>query len=154
MWPGNRLRTLFVRYDKYVSVKLNAEDVEFTFGEWKMLPGAEEPQPVQGKSATLSSKQFLRLCGIILTGQAELDEAAMVAPTQLPPLLHLGDNMYFGWSRFKSSLVATIRVYRRSNKGDLYPTRSGFSFGELSSFLMKPESKQKNCFQDHAAMTD
>ena len=119
-----------VRYDKYVSVKQSGDDVEFTFGEWKTFPGVEEPQPVQGKSATLNTKQFIRLCGIILTGQAELDEAAIIAPTQLPPLLHLGDNMYFGWSRFKSSLVATIRVYRQSAKGDLYPTRSGFSFGK------------------------
>ncbi len=95
-----------------------------------MEPGETELTPVAGRSVVLSSSQFNRLCGVMLNGTADLDEVAKVAPTQLPPLLHLGRSVYFGWSRYRSTLVASIRVYRQNTKGDLFPTKAGFSFGQ------------------------
>ena len=53
------------------------------------------------------------------------------------PLLHLGGNFYFTWSRFNGTVLANIRKYFVNKKGDIMPTKAGICFNRKGYDTMK-----------------
>ena len=99
-------------------------------GETLANPGVST---LSGKNIELNVHQFLMLYGLFPSDEAECVErkSSFKESGSLAPLLDLSNDVYFTWNRFQSSDLATIRLFvKKSKSNDMYPTKTGFSFGE------------------------
>ncbi|XP_055355919.1 uncharacterized protein LOC129601202 [Paramacrobiotus metropolitanus] len=99
--------------------------------EFKEQPDGTFKPVDANKYIAMTINNFLRLCGLMLTGKADLVSSC-------PPLfdngklsLHycLDDNLYFQWSRYNNMDLATVRRFNLTPNKNLYPTKVGISFG-------------------------
>ncbi|XP_055344936.1 uncharacterized protein LOC129592833 [Paramacrobiotus metropolitanus] len=141
--------------DKFVYVGPNTDGkistIRIVFGEWKEQPD-NSWKASYGKNVSLSKTGFLRLAALMLTEKADMDEAARASAAEtgrLTPLYLLDSSMYFGWSRFNGTNVATIRRFEVKG-GDMIPTRYGISFGERCYDGLKGLMKDLQLFKDIA----
>ncbi|XP_055334974.1 uncharacterized protein LOC129586021 [Paramacrobiotus metropolitanus] len=139
--------------DKFVYVGPSTDGkistIHVVFGEWKEQPN-NSWKASYGKNVSLSKIGFLRLAALMLTEKADMDETARASAAEtgrLTPLYLLDRNMYFGWSRFNGTNVATIRRFEVKG-GDMIPTRYGVSFGERYYDGLKDLMKDLQLFKD------
>ena len=119
-----------IGYERYIYMVRGASGVRIFMGEALANPGVSA---LSGKNIELNVYQFLTLYGLFLSGKAECVErkASTKESGSLAPLLDLSNDVYFTWNRFQSSDLATIRLFVKKGKSnDMYPTKTGFSFGE------------------------
>ena len=122
---------------KYVYVNKTITGVNIDFGEWDDKTGSHVRST---KNISLDVAQYVRLCGLILSGKCDLSDAQQQSSQEygrLTPMFHLGNQVYFSWSRWNRSNLATVRYYRPNASGDLVPTKNGLTFGHQAFFALK-----------------
>ena len=109
--------TFKIGFDRYLQVT-KAEDKTATFriGEWKLL---NRVFTRVGFSIELSIAQFLRLTGLLISGEMDLTATDMLQDKEkgrLTPLRHLRESVYIGWSRYNKTNLFSIRKFNTSEK--------------------------------------
>jgi hypothetical protein len=82
-----------------------------------------------GKGIAIEVPQFLKLYGLILSGATDLSDAEK-NDHNLHRMFALGGGIFFQWSRYGRTNLATVRRFITLNNGDLIPDKVGLSFGQ------------------------
>ena len=119
-----------IGWDKYFLVEDADGTPMFNLSEWTISESGDRSRTA--KSISLTVEQFSRLSGLLMADKADITETEAGEPSadgRTSPMWRLGDLVYFGWSKWDRTNLASVRRYRESKYGDLIPTKEGLSFG-------------------------
>ena len=139
-----------VGYDRFLSVRLNSSQKDSTWlyyilGEWKL--SASGGWQMTDKILRISASQFCRLAGLIMSGKGDL-----IPGSEERPMYHLGNGLYFNWSQYNRSNLATVRAFQLGASGDLMPTKRGISFGQRCFDTIKKLLMDGKIFEEMAKL--
>ncbi|XP_055352950.1 uncharacterized protein LOC129598888 [Paramacrobiotus metropolitanus] len=120
-----------IGFDKFALFRWLEGGTKVVLAEFKEQPDGTFKPVDANKYIAMTINNFLRLCGLMLTGKADLVSSCppLFDNGKLSPHYCLDDNLYFQWSRYNNMDLATVRRFNLSPNKDLYPTKVGISFG-------------------------